>query len=114
MFTGIVEERGEVVTLDLASDGTDARVVVRGPKVTSDAGHGDSISVSGVCLTVVGTADGTFTADDGTVRVGAPPAPPTPPVVPAETPPVEPPVVIPGGGGYDPGEWDFRYNPYTF
>jgi len=63
MFTGIVEERGEVVTLDLASDGTDARVVVRGPKVTSDAGHGDSISVSGVCLTVVGTADGTFTAD---------------------------------------------------
>jgi riboflavin synthase len=31
--------------------------------VTSDAGQGDSIAVSGVCLTVVGNAGGTFTAD---------------------------------------------------
>jgi hypothetical protein len=54
------------------------------------------------------TGYGAFTADDGTVRVGAPPAPPTPPVVPAETPPPEPPVVIPGGGGSHDEWWDWR------
>lgn len=63
MFTGIVEERGEVIALDLAADGADARVTIRGPKVTQDVRHGDSIAVSGVCLTVVAAADGTFTAD---------------------------------------------------
>lgn len=63
MFTGLVEERGEVVALDLAPDGADARVTVRGPLVTQGVKHGESIAVSGVCLTVVATADGTFTAD---------------------------------------------------
>src|SRR4051794_26532644 len=63
MFTGIVEERGEVVALDLAPDGADARVTVRGPVVTQDVRHGDSIAVSGVCLTVVASKDDTFTAD---------------------------------------------------
>jgi len=63
MFTGIVEERGEVVALNLGSDGADARVTVRGPLVTQDVQHGDSIAVSGVCLTVVETAGQTFTAD---------------------------------------------------
>ncbi len=63
MFTGIVEERGEVVALELAPDGADARVTVRGPVVTQDVHHGDSIAVSGVCLTVVAIEDGTFTAD---------------------------------------------------
>jgi len=63
MFTGIVEERGEVVALELAPDGADARVTVRGPIVTEDVRHGDSIAVSGVCLTVVDVAGQTFTAD---------------------------------------------------
>ncbi len=63
MFTGIVEERGEIVALELGPGGADARLVVRGPKVTQDARHGDSIAVSGVCLTVVDSGDGTFTAD---------------------------------------------------
>lgn len=63
MFTGIVEERGEVVALELAPDGADARVTVRGPVVTADVRHGDSIAVSGVCLTVVAADGGTFTAD---------------------------------------------------
>jgi riboflavin synthase len=62
MFTGIVEELGEVVSLTDA--GTDSAVVaVRGPVVTSDAKHGDSISVNGVCLTVIANDDGVFTAD---------------------------------------------------
>jgi riboflavin synthase len=62
MFTGIVEELGEVVDLT-GGDGDAAVIAVRGPVVTSDARHGDSISVNGVCLTVIDTVDGTFTAD---------------------------------------------------
>jgi riboflavin synthase len=62
MFTGIVEEVGEIVgTEDL---GDSARLMIRGPLVTSDARHGDSIAVNGVCLTVVEVLpDGRFTAD---------------------------------------------------
>jgi len=63
MFTGIVEERGEVLALELAPGGADARLTVRGPLVTQDVRHGDSIAVSGVCLTVVEFGNGTFTAD---------------------------------------------------
>jgi riboflavin synthase len=62
MFTGIVEELGEVTGRDLLADA--ARLTIRGPVVTADAGHGDSIAVNGVCLTVVDLLpDGQFTAD---------------------------------------------------
>lgn len=62
MFTGIVEELGEIVGKEDLTDA--ARFTVKGPVVTSDAGHGDSIAVNGVCLTVVDVlADGAFTAD---------------------------------------------------
>ena len=62
MFTGIVEELGEVVALD-ERDGA-ARLAIRGPGVTSDAARGDSIAVNGVCLTVTSLpGDGVFTAD---------------------------------------------------
>jgi|SRR5215469_11021738 len=61
MYTGIVEELGEVVAVEHLADA--ARLIVRGPRVTADIAHGDSISVNGVCLTVTGTAEGTFTAD---------------------------------------------------
>ena len=61
MFTGIVEELGSVVAVE--PDGDGVRLSVRGPVVTSDAGHGDSIAVNGVCLTVVTNEDGVFTAD---------------------------------------------------
>ncbi|MCX2711852.1 riboflavin synthase [Mycolicibacterium sp. J2] len=62
MFTGIVEELGEIVGIDRLDDS--ARLVIKGPVVTSDASHGDSIAVNGVCLTVVDVlADGAFTAD---------------------------------------------------
>ncbi|MET7999224.1 riboflavin synthase [Amycolatopsis sp. NPDC005232] len=61
MFTGIVEEIGEVTAVE---QGTNmARLTVRGPLVTSDANHGDSIAVSGVCLTVVAVSEGGFTVD---------------------------------------------------
>ncbi len=61
MFTGIVEELGEVVGLE--RDGDSARLVVRGPTVTADASRGDSIAINGVCLTVTGTGGGEFAAD---------------------------------------------------
>jgi riboflavin synthase len=62
MFTGIVEELGEVTARDALTDA--ARLIIRGPTVTSDADHGDSIAVNGVCLTVVEVLpDGRFSAD---------------------------------------------------
>jgi len=62
MFTGIVEELGEVTARDVLSDS--ARLTIRGAVVTADAGHGDSIAVNGVCLTVAELLPGgQFTAD---------------------------------------------------
>ena len=61
MFTGIIEELGTVVDWTPSEDA--ARITVRGPLAVSDAVHGDSISVSGVCLTVVDSGDDWFTAD---------------------------------------------------
>lgn len=61
MFTGIVEELGEVVSVEHLDDA--ARITVRGPQVTADARHGDSIAVNGTCLTVTGLSGGEFTAD---------------------------------------------------
>ncbi|HUH53243.1 MAG TPA: riboflavin synthase, partial [Microbacteriaceae bacterium] len=61
MFTGLIEEIGEITAIDTLEGAI--RVTVRGPKVVSDAQHGDSIQVSGVCLTVVEQTANTFTAD---------------------------------------------------
>jgi riboflavin synthase len=62
VFTGIVEELGEVVAVEMLPDEA-ARLTLSGPLVTSDARPGDSIAVNGVCLTVVDVADGRFRAD---------------------------------------------------
>ncbi len=64
MFTGIVEEVGEV--LAVREDAEVVVLTVRGPTVTADAAHGDSIAVNGVCLTVIdpeGSAGDTFTVE---------------------------------------------------
>ncbi len=60
MFTGIIEELGTVTAVD--EQGDSVALTVRGPLVVSDARHGDSIAVSGVCLTVVEQTPETFTA----------------------------------------------------
>ena len=52
MFTGIVQDLGEVEAIEHA--GNSARVAIRSAKVTEDASPGDSIAVNGVCLTVTG------------------------------------------------------------
>ncbi|GAA2885423.1 riboflavin synthase [Streptomyces mexicanus] len=61
MFTGIVEELGEVTAVEDLGDA--ARFRLRGPVVTEGARHGDSIAVNGVCLTVVEHEGEEFTAD---------------------------------------------------
>ena len=59
MFTGIVAELGEVAGIEHRGDA--ARLTVRGD--TDGVTTGESIAVNGVCLTVTGLPDGTFTAD---------------------------------------------------
>ncbi|MHB1472793.1 MAG: riboflavin synthase, partial [Dermatophilaceae bacterium] len=61
MFTGIVEELGEIVAIEHGAES--AVIRVRGPLVTSDATHGASIAVNGVCLTVVEHEGETFSVD---------------------------------------------------
>jgi riboflavin synthase len=61
MFTGIIEELGKVKGIEVLPDAI--RLTIEGPLVVSDVNRGDSISVSGACLTAV-VHDGTsFTAD---------------------------------------------------
>jgi riboflavin synthase len=62
MFTGIVEEVGEIVAVS-GGDTESAVLAVRGPLVVADARPGDSVAVNGVCLTVVDVGEGRFTAD---------------------------------------------------
>jgi riboflavin synthase len=59
MFTGIVAELGEVAGIEQRGDA--ARLTIRGS--TEGVCPGESIAVNGVCLTVTGILDGTFTAD---------------------------------------------------
>lgn len=61
MFTGIVEELGEITAVENLGDA--CRFRLRGPVVTEGAKHGDSIAVNGVCLTVVDHEGDEFTAD---------------------------------------------------
>ena len=61
MFTGIVEEIGEISNI---SRGADSCVyTVRASRILEDMHIGDSIAVNGLCLTVTSFSDGCFTAD---------------------------------------------------
>ncbi|MGN6324477.1 riboflavin synthase [Pseudolysinimonas sp.] len=61
MFTGLIEEVGEVLAWEPVGDS--ARITVRAPITAADAARGASISVAGVCLTVVDRGADRFTAD---------------------------------------------------
>lgn len=61
MFTGIIAELGTIT--DAQPTGDSVRVTVRAPRAVSKAGHGDSIAISGVCLTVIEQTDDSFVAD---------------------------------------------------
>src|SRR5699024_8988190 len=74
MFTGIVEELGEVVSITPAgTTGESLLMTVRGPLVSSDVAHGDSIAVNGVCLTVVDQGERIDAADGVEEPVDRPP-----------------------------------------
>ncbi|MEY4040212.1 MAG: hypothetical protein RLZZ52_1080 [Actinomycetota bacterium] len=61
MFTGLIEERGTITAIEQLPDAV--RLTVEGNKALQGAQQGDSIAVSGVCLTVVEQTPTTFTAD---------------------------------------------------
>lgn len=61
MFTGIIEEVGEVLQLHRGRDS--AQITIKASKVLEDAAIGDSIAVNGVCLTVTSCQTQSFTAD---------------------------------------------------
>lgn len=61
MFTGIIEELGSVKAIETLPDAI--RLTIEGPLVVSDVNRGDSISVSGACLTAVEHDGTSFTAD---------------------------------------------------
>lgn len=61
MFTGIVRERGRVVSVDGGGDGV--RLRVEAPRTAADTQVGDSVSIGGVCLTATAVSDGTICFD---------------------------------------------------
>ena len=61
MFTGIIEEKGEVRSI--SSAGPSARLTVKAGLVLQGTSLGDSIAVNGVCLTVTDLSNDAFTAD---------------------------------------------------
>lgn len=62
MFTGIIEAVGSVVAIDREAE--HARLTIdAGPEIASDSILGDSVSISGVCLTVVHSTQQTLSFD---------------------------------------------------
>jgi riboflavin synthase len=61
MFTGLVEELGEVAAVEQLADA--ARITIAGPATIAGAAPGDSVAVNGVCLTVTAISGGRFGAD---------------------------------------------------
>ena len=53
MFTGLVEEKGSVVSIDPINNGNAIKVTIAANVVHTDAAIGDSIAINGCCLTVV-------------------------------------------------------------
>ena len=61
MFTGLIREVGRVAAVDGGADGV--RLTIEAPETARDARLGDSIALSGVCLTVVDRTDGRLAFD---------------------------------------------------
>ncbi|MDO4665862.1 MAG: riboflavin synthase [Actinomycetaceae bacterium] len=60
MFTGLIEATGCLEDMNDSAGGVTVRISA---PFTSSLSHGDSVAVSGVCLTVTGTDETSFTAD---------------------------------------------------
>lgn len=105
-ITGITNANPGIVTAPYHDLVTGAEVYLSGIEgMTELNGRVVTVTVLSANTFSIGidTTDyGAFTADDGEVRVGAPPAPPPPPPVPPPVPPAPPPPTVPPGGG---GGW---------
>ena len=58
MFTGIVRERGRVASMEQEPEGL--RLEIDAPETASALGIGDSVSISGACLTATAVTNGRF------------------------------------------------------
>jgi riboflavin synthase len=61
MFTGLIQEVGSIAAIERA--GGKRRITVNAPRASAELKAGDSVAVSGVCLTAVDLASGSFGAD---------------------------------------------------
>ena len=62
MFTGIIQSVGQIKSIE--NTGADSRFVIGlGALKVADIALGDSVAISGVCLTAVAFTDNTFSAD---------------------------------------------------
>src|SRR5438270_3719447 len=61
MFTGLIQETGEIAALERVSGQT--RITVRAKNVAKELKTGDSVAVSGVCLTALEIGEEQFSAD---------------------------------------------------
>ena len=61
MFTGIIEEVGRITRIE--QNGENRRVTVAADRVSKELKTGDSVAVSGVCLTALDIKPGSFRAD---------------------------------------------------
>jgi len=61
MFTGIIEELGQIVSIERLAQGK--RLIVSGNIVTGDLQNGESVAVNGVCLTALDVTPDSFAAD---------------------------------------------------
>jgi len=61
MFTGLIEEKGTIIAV--ASSGDGKTVTIQADKVLADTQHGDSIAMSGVCVTAVDLRENSFSAE---------------------------------------------------
>ncbi len=60
MFTGLIQDLGQVIALDATDEGVTLAVRTR---LATEIAAGDSIAVDGVCLTATAIADGRFSAE---------------------------------------------------
>ena len=63
MFTGIVREKGRVVSAELNGEGSSLRLRIAAPQTAARTSLGDSVSVAGCCLTAVAAANGEVAFD---------------------------------------------------
>jgi len=61
VFTGLIQEIGEIVAIERS--GSQTRITVRAQAIAAELKTGDSVAVSGVCLTALDIGEGRFSAD---------------------------------------------------